>query len=182
VRESLFSALDSALVSWSGRRVIDLYAGSGALGLEALSRGASHALLVERDRRAVEVIRANIAAAGLAGAVVVGRDVEQVLAEPLTSPPYDVVLADPPYDLADARVFAVLKALPVGGWLAEGATVVLERAALRAPAGAPSPARGSRPGVAPLAWPQGFEPGRTRAYGDTVLHVATYRGWAGPGA
>jgi 16S rRNA (guanine966-N2)-methyltransferase len=181
VREALFSALDSALVSWSGRRVMDLYAGSGALGLEALSRGASHALLVERDRRAVEVIRANIAAAGLAGAEIAGRDVEQVLAQPLSSPPYDLVLADPPYDLAQARVTAVLTALAAGGWLVEGATVVLERAVLRAPADVPRPARGSRPGEVPLTWPDGYEPGRTRAYGDTVLHVATYRGAAGRG-
>ena len=176
VRESLFSALDSALLSWSGRRVIDLYAGSGALGLEAVSRGASHALLVERDHRAVEVIRANIAAVGLAGAVVVDRDVEQVLTEPLSAPAYDVVLADPPYDLAEPRVTAVLTALAAGGWLADGATVVIERAARPAPADGPRPTRGSRPGPAPLAWPKGYEPTRTRAYGATVLHIATYRG------
>ncbi|MEO6821913.1 MAG: 16S rRNA (guanine(966)-N(2))-methyltransferase RsmD [Candidatus Nanopelagicales bacterium] len=176
VRESLFSALESALMSWSGRRVIDLYAGSGALGLEALSRGASHALLVERDRSAVEVIRANIVAVGLAGAVVVGRDVDQVLAQPQSPPGYDLVLADPPYDLAPSRVTAVLTALAVGGWLADGATVVLERAARPAPAQGHRPARGGRPGPMPVDWPDGYEPARTRAYGDTVLHVATYRG------
>ena len=78
VREAMFSAVTAALGSLGGAHVLDLYAGSGAVGIEALSRGAAHALLVESDRKAIEVVRANVATVGLPGAVVVGGDVSRV--------------------------------------------------------------------------------------------------------
>lgn len=183
VREALFSAVGAQLVSWAGRRVLDLYAGSGALGLEALSRGAAHALLVEHDRRAVQVLEANVETVGLPGAVVVGRDVRQVLAT-CPSAAYDVVLADPPYDLPDAGLTAVLTTLADRGWLAPGALVVVERGrrpARPGPRPGPGVRRGGGPGLLPpLPWPEGYQPGWTRTYGDTLLHAGTYRG-VGPG-
>lgn len=154
VREALFSALGSALGAWAGVRVLDLYAGTGALGLEAASRGAAHVLLVEDQQRALATLRANVAAVGVAGVEVRAGDVGRVLAVPPPEP-YDLVLADPPYALAESDLREVLQALADGGWLADGATVVVER-----------DRRGG------LSWPAGFDPAPERRYGDTVL------GWA----
>lgn len=152
VREALFSSLEVAFGGGlGGLRVLDLYAGSGALGLEALSRGAQHCLLVESDRRAVAVIRENIKSVGLPGAVVVASPVERVLATPPDAP-YDVVLADPPYAMVDAELSGVLVSL-TAGWLAPDALVVVER---------------DRRG-APVTWPDDIIGGRDRRYGETVL-------------
>jgi 16S rRNA (guanine966-N2)-methyltransferase len=151
VREALFSAVEAAL-DLDGARVLDLYAGSGALGLEALSRGASAAVLVESDANAVAVLRKNVAAVGLPGAVVRPGRVAAVLAEP-PAEPFDLVLADPPYALDPSADLAAL----VRGWLAPGAVVVLERA--------------RRSG--PPEWPSPLVPGRIRRYGDTELHWAS---------
>ena len=110
-REGLFATISSMLGSLAGARVLDLYAGSGAVGLEALSRGAEHVLLVEHGARAARVIRENIEAIGLPGAVLVADRVERVLARgPDQGGRYDVVFADPPYALADAGVTRVLVA------------------------------------------------------------------------
>lgn len=156
VREALFSALDSALGAWAGVRVLDLYAGSGALGLEAASRGAAHVTLVERDRRALVTLRANVASVALPGAVVRAGDVGRVVASPAPVP-YDLVLADPPYDLDATRVEQVLRDLADGGWLCPGARVVVER--------------DRRHGV---DWPAGYRPEPERRYGDTVLAPALW--------
>jgi len=107
----------SELGSLAGVRVLDLFAGSGAVGLEALSRGASHVLLVESDDRAVAVIKANIAVVGLAGAQVRAGKVERLLARSPDVAPYDLAFADPPYALADAAVTRILESL-ARGWLA----------------------------------------------------------------
>ncbi|MBJ8343367.1 16S rRNA (guanine(966)-N(2))-methyltransferase RsmD [Antrihabitans sp. YC2-6] len=153
VREALFNALVSR-IDFEGLRVLDLYAGSGALGLEALSRGAGHVLLVESDSRAAAVVRQNIADVGLPGAVLANATVTKTLAAaPLE--PYDLVLADPPYGLTDAVVDADLRAL-LRGWVADGSIVVLERSS-RGP---------------DTEWPQGYEPVRTRKYGETKLELA----------
>ena len=106
--------------SLAGARVLDLYAGSGAVGLEALSRGAEHVLLVEYGARAARVIRENIEAIGLPGAVLIADRVERVLARGPDQDRYDVVFADPPYALADAAVSRVLTLLAEQGWLAPG--------------------------------------------------------------
>ena len=156
-REGLFATIGSLLGTLTDLRVMDLYAGSGAVGLEALSRGAAHALLVESDPRAVRTIRANVAELGLPGARVVADKVERVLAVPPDDPGerYDLVFADPPYAVADAQVGAVLERLRAG-WLATEALVVVERET-----------RGG-----PLAWPEGFDPVRERRYGEATLWYA----------
>ncbi len=151
-REGLFSSAASELGSLAGKRALDLYAGSGAVGLEALSRGASHALMVESDPRAVAVIRANIATVGIAGAQVRGEKVERLLARPPEQGAYDFVFADPPYALADAAVKRVL-ALLACGWLAPDALVVVERA--------------TRSGE--VDWPQGLAAGKSRKYGEATF-------------
>jgi 16S rRNA (guanine966-N2)-methyltransferase len=155
VREALFNALEAA-GDLDGARVLDLYAGSGALGLEALSRGAHHALFVESDRRAAGALRANVAALGLGGSVRQAR-VEAVLAEPAPDP-FDLVVADPPYQVAGDRLDTVLGALVTAGWVGDGGVVVLERAA-----------RDPEP-----RWPDGFRARSPRRYGDTVLFSADY--------
>ena len=127
VREALFSAVE-AEVDLDGARFADLYAGSGAVGLEALSRGAAHVLLVESDARAARVIRENVAAlrAGPAARLVTGK-VATVLAAGPDGGPYDVVFADPPYAVPDAEITALLTTLVDGDWLAPDALVVVER-------------------------------------------------------
>ena len=163
VREALFSAIESLLGSLAGAHVADLYAGSGAVGLEALSRGAAHTLLVERDRRALDVVKANAATVGLPGAVAVGQDVVRLVSAPASGqarPPYDLVYVDPPYDHDDAEVEGVLVGLAAHGWLADGALVLVER---------------SRRGAGFL-WPDGYEPDRDRAYGDTLVRSALWYG------
>jgi 16S rRNA (guanine966-N2)-methyltransferase len=152
-REGLFSTIASMLGSLAGARVLDLYAGSGAVGLEALSRGAGHVLLVEHGARATRVIRENIEAIGLPGAVLAADRVERVLARGPEGGRYDVVFADPPYALADTAVSQVLSLLAGPGWLAPGALVIVERA--------------TRSG--PLNWPDGFVPDRSRRYGEATF-------------
>ncbi|SIN37773.1 16S rRNA (guanine(966)-N(2))-methyltransferase RsmD [Micromonospora cremea] len=153
VREALFSAVE-AEADLDGTRFADLYAGSGAVGLEALSRGARHVLLVESDARAARVIRENVAAlrAGSAVRLVTGK-VATVLAAGPDGGPYDVVFADPPYAVPDAEITALLTTLVDGGWLASDALVVLERS--------------SRTG--PVEWVDGITAERSRRYGETTL-------------
>jgi 16S rRNA (guanine966-N2)-methyltransferase len=160
VREALFSAIESALGSLDGLRFLDLYAGSGAVGLEALSRGAASATLVEQDRRTATLIRANARDVGLADAEVVTAPVLRHLAQRPTTP-YDVVFLDPPYSSPVEALAADLVALAGHGWLAEEALVVVERSS-----------RGR-----PVTWPDGLTPGRERRYGETALAFAT---WATP--
>ncbi len=149
-REGLFSSLLS-LLDLEGVRVLDLYSGSGALGLEALSRGAGSATLVESGAAAVAVLRANVETLGLSGAHVLAQPVEAFLAvDP--EPRYDLALLDPPYDLDVAPVLALLHP-----WLAPDAVVMVERSR-RDP---------------DLAWPAGYEPVRSRRYGEATLWYAT---------
>jgi 16S rRNA (guanine(966)-N(2))-methyltransferase RsmD len=151
VREALFSTLES-MADLRGATFADLYAGSGAVGLEALSRGASRVLLVEAEPKAARVARDNIATLGAAASVRLTVDrVERVLAAG-TDAPYDVVFADPPYAMPDDRIGEMLTAL-AAGWLTEGGLVVVER--------------GSR--GAPLTWVPGVTGVRGRRYGETTL-------------
>ena len=108
VREALFSSLESEFGSFHGLAVLDLYAGSGAIGLEALSRGAATVVLVESDRKAAEVIAANIKVVGLPGATLLTRPVEKVAAGDNSGGPFDLVFADPPYKLETAELQDVL--------------------------------------------------------------------------
>ena len=165
VREALFSSVESQVGALGGIRLVDLYAGSGAIGLEALSRGASHVLLVEKDRKALEVVKANIATVGLPNAVALGSDVTSLTSFPPPSTavaPYDVAFLDPPYDVADDVVAGVLVGLGAHGWLDDGSLVVVERE---------KPRRGSG-----FAWPAGFEPGRDKDYGGTRVRTALWYG------
>ncbi len=156
-REGLFSSLQS-LLDLDGARVLDLYAGSGALGLEALSRGAASATLVEDDPATVRVLQLNIAHVGLPGAHVLQVAAERFLAaEP--EPRYDLVLLDPPYELDADPVLEL-----VVPWLVPDAVVALER-----------PSRGADP-----AWPAGLEGVRSRRYGEATLWYATSASVASP--
>jgi 16S rRNA (guanine966-N2)-methyltransferase len=153
-REGLFGTITSIVGTLAGKRVLDLFAGSGAVGLEALSRGAGHVLLVESGRPAVSAIRANIAALGLPGAEVVADRVERALRlGPGHDAGYDVVFADPPYAMPDRAVEDVLEALNRYRWLNPGALVIVERA--------------TRTG--PLRWPDGYLHDRARRYGDATF-------------
>jgi 16S rRNA (guanine966-N2)-methyltransferase len=152
-REGLFGTIASITGSLDGLRVLDLYAGSGAVGLEALSRGAGHVLLVESAGRASQVIRANIEAIGLPGAELITDRVDRVLSRGPGPERYDVVFADPPYALADAAVTATLSDLRDRAWLAPGALVIVERA--------------TRSG--PVSWPEGFTADRARRYGEATF-------------
>ncbi|MFJ8141964.1 16S rRNA (guanine(966)-N(2))-methyltransferase RsmD [Streptomyces sp. NPDC096013] len=150
-REGLFSTWQSLLgAPLSGERVLDLYAGSGAIGLEALSRGAGHALLVEADPKATRVIRENVKNIGLPGAEVRAGKAEQIVQTPAPTDPYDIVFLDPPYVVADHDLREILLTLRSGGWLAPDALVTVERST-----------RGGE-----FGWPDGFDAIRARRYGE----------------
>ncbi|GLF98973.1 16S rRNA (guanine(966)-N(2))-methyltransferase RsmD [Streptomyces yaizuensis] len=152
-REGLFSSWEALLGGLEGLRVADLYAGSGAVGLEALSRGASHALLVEADARAARVVRENVRTLALPGAEVRTGRAEQVVAAGAPDRPYDVVFLDPPYAVTDDDLREILITLRSGGWIMEGAMATVERST-----------RGG-----PFHWPAGFDPLRSRRYGEGTL-------------
>jgi 16S rRNA (guanine(966)-N(2))-methyltransferase RsmD len=154
VKEALFNVLGSVVV---GARVLDLFAGTGALGIEALSRGALHTVFVDDDRLAVAAVRRNLEELDLTGQSTVERTAALTfLNRAALGGPFDLVFCDPPYDLPGADVDAVVAALAAHGWLSPGATVALER-----PRAAGTPAL-------PRAWQTRLE----RAYGDTLLVVA----------
>ncbi|MGH1562523.1 16S rRNA (guanine(966)-N(2))-methyltransferase RsmD [Mumia sp. DW29H23] len=153
VREALFSALEARLGGLDRLHVLDLYAGSGALGLEALSRGAEHATFVEADKRTAGVIRRNARELGLEDAVTVVAEKVRAFAERQPPRPYDVILIDPPYDLPDADLGAVLAAVTPPAWLDRDGMVVVERST-RGP---------------DLAWPETVEGISHRRYGETAL-------------
>ena len=160
VREAMFAAAGSVLGSFEGTRVLDLYAGSGAAGLEALSRGAAHALLVEADPRPAQAIRANLRAIGLAGGRLVQDRVERLLDRglPPGEAPYDVLFADPPYALPGPELTGVLAVAATRGWLAPGALAIVERASRSEP----------------LRWPPHYSPFQSRRYGEATLWYATF--------
>jgi 16S rRNA (guanine966-N2)-methyltransferase len=154
-REALFSALES-LVDLDGAHVLDLYAGSGAVGLEAASRGAAHTFLVESDRGALAVLRRNVADLGLPGVVAATGAVERFAAAPpppSAVPPFHVVFADPPYAVTAAALTAVLADLAANGWLADDAVVVVERSSRDAE----------------WVWPTPLVAIRARRYGEATL-------------
>jgi 16S rRNA (guanine966-N2)-methyltransferase len=156
VRESLFNVLASR-IDFAGASVLDLYAGSGALGLEALSRGATSAVFVESDQRAAAVIAQNIASLGAQGATVRRGSVAAVLTGG-TDRPVELVLADPPYDIPAAEIEEMLVAVVNGGWATDGAVAVVERATA-----GPE-----------LGWPDGWQPWPSRRYGDTRVEFASH--------
>jgi 16S rRNA (guanine966-N2)-methyltransferase len=163
VREALFSRLEHLDVVHQAK-VLDLYAGSGALGLEAASRGAASVLLVESEWAAVAVIRKNIAELGLPG-VSLGVRAETVERALLSGPASgearcDLILADPPYDVTEEALADVLALLVTHDWLSEDAFVVVERSAR-----SPEP-----------RWPRGLDGAGERRYGDTKMWFADFAG------
>ncbi len=153
VREALFGILASA-GALEGANVADLYAGTGALGIEAISRGARRATLVESARPALAALRANVEALGVLDHVhVVPGDVGACAPRIASDGPFDLVLADPPWaDVDSGEVATALASLARPGVLAPDATLVLEHAS-----------RSRAPDIA------GFARGDTRRYGDTAL-------------
>lgn len=160
VKEAVFTALTSWLgtvsvdpaESMAGQSFCDLYAGSGAMGLEAASRGAAPVLLVERERKASSVIRRNAADLALAVEITAAR-VETLVAQP-SATAYDMVWLDPPYDVASDAVDLVVADVVANGWVAPNGILAVERSGRSA---APN-------------WPEGFTDGWSKNYGDTVVH------------
>ncbi len=152
-REALFSTL-GGLTELAGAHVLDLYAGSGAVGLEALSRGAGSVVMVESEAAAARVIAENVTAVGLPGARIVRDDVAHFLAGPPAGDDlrYDIVFADPPYGVTDATLQPIVAAV-AGSWTGPGAVVVVER-----------PSRGD-----PWTWPVGLVAIKDRGYGEAML-------------
>jgi 16S rRNA (guanine(966)-N(2))-methyltransferase RsmD len=155
MKEAMFSSLGPARVQDAA--VLDLYAGSGALGIEALSRGAAHAVLVDRDASAQTAIRANLRTTGFTEVARVQRStVASFLGSTVPEAPFDLVFLDPPYDVSSTEVDRVLTSLAARGLVAAGGTVVVERP------------KAGEPVTVPAAW--GIE--KERAHGDTLLVVA----------
>ena len=157
-REALFSTL-AALITGGLGAFLDLYAGSGAVGLEARSRGAHRVTLIEHDPRALRVLRDNVAAVDLGECTVLAGKVATVLGRG-TDAGFDVLFADPPYALPAADLAEVLALAADHGWLAGGAVVVVERASRDAA----------------WTWPHGFTAARERRYGEATLWYARYAG------
>ena len=151
VREAVFSRLEHA-GAVEDAHVLDLYAGSGALALEAMSRGASDATLVDAARAAVEVCRRNVRALGLTRVRVAQQPAERFVRE-APSRPWDLVFLDPPYDVTASELVQVLGHLVEPGALSPDGTVVVERRA-----------RDAEP-----AWPDGLRLAARKDYGETAV-------------
>ena len=158
LRETIFNVLAHAYDDpVPGARVIDLFAGTGALGIEAISRGAAFALFVDEGAAARGVIRQNVEALGLGGTTRLFRRDATRLGPSGTNGVFDLVFCDPPYgrDLAPAALASCAE----GGWLKPGALILVEEAASTA-----------------LAWPAGFAELERRATGDTQIAFLRFEG------
>jgi 16S rRNA (guanine966-N2)-methyltransferase len=151
-REALFNSL-AALMDLDGARVLDLFAGTGAVGLEALSRGAVAAVFVESDHAAAEILRHNIGAVGLPGAELSRRPAAAHLTGAGADTPFDLIFADPPYAFDDEHLAGLLTSLASARWLAADGIVVVERSA-----------RAAEP-----RWPDEIEPIKQKRYGEGRL-------------
>jgi len=159
VREALFNVLEHGApqFDFEGSRVLDLFSGSGALGLEALSRGARYCLFIEDDASARAAIRRNVEALGLTGATKIWRRDATRLGPAGNLASFDLVFCDPPYGRGLGA--QALARAAEGGWLKTGAVAILEdRADTEA------------------VWPQPFSPVDSRRYGDTQVGIATFIG------
>lgn len=153
-RQTIFDMLGSV----EGARVLDLFAGAGTLGIEALSRGAREAVFVEQDRDACAVILQNLEATGLRGAAHIRRsDVRRFLSRPPRTP-FDLVFLDPPYGRGLGFVARVLEKLANGAWVSRGTTIVVE----------------AQEGE--VDWPPRFHETRTRKFGRTLVSMAVTHG------
>jgi len=152
VREAVFSSVLHAFGSFDGLVVLDLFAGSGALGLEALSRGAAKANFVENDRNAITSIEENARLLGEHSFSLQKTDVFALVDSLASQAPADLVFIDPPYALIDEQMVELLQALSQNQWLADDALVVVERSSKSV-----------------LDWPQTYEPLANKNYGDTAI-------------
>lgn len=158
VREAIFSALVSRYGLDADTRVGDLFAGSGALGIEALSRGAGSAVFVESDRSARVVLSRNLTSLDLTSrATVDARDTFRAGASLAGRAPFALLFLDPPYRIEAARIRELLAGLAAGGALMEGGVVVYEH----------------RTGGS-FEWPAGFESDGERTYGETTVSYGVY--------
>jgi 16S rRNA (guanine966-N2)-methyltransferase len=152
VREALFSTL-ATMIEIDGSRFVDLYAGSGAVGLEAASRGASAVLLVESQARAARTIRENIALLDLGQRCQLATGAVATVLASAPAQSYDVVFGDPPYELGADDLARMMVALVGNAWLAPGAVLAVERSTR---SGAPRNI-------------EGVTPERARRYGESTL-------------
>ena len=160
-REAIFSTLTSEFGDFLGLHVLDLFSGSGAMALEALSRGASLVHCVEKDDAAVKTISTNSALVQKAQPVGVFHlfhmGVQKFVDKPAQNQ-YHFVYIDPPYDFADTELVQVLEKLLENNFYKDGAVIAIERASK-----SPQP-----------VWPVGYEPSRTKVYGQASINYANY--------
>jgi 16S rRNA (guanine966-N2)-methyltransferase len=156
VREALFSSITHQVGDCSELNVLDLFAGSGALGFEALSRGAHRATFIESDRKACDCIQSNAEHLNVQTATIIQADAVHTVATK-GSAQFDLVFIDPPYALSDDEVREVLEQLAVNMWLAIDAMVIVERS-----------------GKSKVDWPNFFTPLNNKTYGDTSIWYGQY--------
>ena len=157
VREAIFSSVEHSHAGFTDVNVLDLFAGSGALALEAISRGAAYALMMENDPKAIAAIKENMSTLKIRNARVQGGELFSHLISDLPENTFDVVFADPPYNLADDKITLMLEALSNRGWLAPDALIVVERDK-----------------YSDFMWPHEYTNISQRTYGDTVVSYARY--------
>lgn len=157
VREAIFSSVEHAVSGLDDLRVLDLFSGSGAFGIESISRGATEAVLVEKDLRAADTLHSNVANFGIKNARVVIADAFTEVSQRSGRGSFDVVFIDPPYSFEDEQVNALIRQLSENDWLNEYALIVVER--------------GSRSQV---VWPESVEELRKKVYGDTTIWYGQY--------
>jgi 16S rRNA (guanine966-N2)-methyltransferase len=158
VREAVFSALET-LDAFDGATVLDAFAGSGALGLEALSRGAAYVTFVDSSAQAASVVRSNIESLGVqSSATVVSGDVNGLASRAaLPGAPFSLLFLDPPYKLDKFKVRRLIESLVESGGLTAETLVVWEHATSTT-----------------IEWPEGLAPVRDKRYGDTTVSIARY--------
>lgn len=157
VREAIFSSVEHAVSGLDDLRVLDLFSGSGAFGIESISRGAAEAVLIEKDLRAADTLHTNVANFGIKKARVVIADAFTDVAQKSGRGTFDVVFIDPPYSFADQDVNSLIANLVSNDWLNDYALIVVER--------------GSRSQV---QWPESVEELRKKVYGDTSIWYGQY--------
>ena len=157
VREAIFSSVEHAVSGLDDLRVLDLFSGSGAFGIESISRGATEAVLIEKDLRAADTLHSNVANFGIKNARVVIADAFTEVSQRSGRGSFDVIFIDPPYSFEDEQVNALIRQLAENDWLNEYALIVVER--------------GSRSQV---VWPESVEELRKKVYGDTTIWYGQY--------
>lgn len=160
-REAIFSTLTSEFGDFLGLQILDLFAGSGAMGLEALSRGASLVHCVEKDDAAAKTISTNaslVQKAQPVGVFHLFHMSAQKFVEGTPQNQYHFIYIDPPYDFSDSEISTILEKLHENSFFKDGAVIAIERAS-----------KTKQP-----VWPQGYEPSRTKVYGQASIYYANY--------